>query len=401
MLIIWKIRYISRETRELDDRTLTLDTSKLEPVKKAAVELVLSQSENGDRSIVKFRDLFEEGESDDDSNGPPSFESFRITCVHDYFEDENGNEISATELGQIKTGDANTRMFSGAYRPHDIQLEMSTPIPIPVGSVQLTPEEVRLLGYFGRDLQELMESEFYREGPGSLETVGSPTSVGFPDPTLKTSISDDELRSAVTIFRRLYMAKEPSNFLKATVVYCKALDGHPYADWVKAEGVEYEHSLTASVNSLPLTQPVTFTRKRLIDVFLYTQYHHQPDERRQQQYNECLTQVSGKKQLLTFLFLTELQNICLIYGNAGRVVSAWFRRYCEHHKISADVLQSLRIDNPHLGVVEKKSDRTARLFNEQVEKLALELWNQRNCPDSGPDGFKGEAEEQLRRELSK
>ena len=257
-----------------------------------------------------------------------------------------------------------------------------------------------MLGYFERDLREIIDSALYSEGPGTIESRGSITSPDAAEPNLKTAVSDDEIRSAVTIFRRLYMTGEPANFLKAIAVYSKALAGHPFADWVKAEGVEYEHQLKSNINFLPFAQNITFSRKRLIDVFLYTQYHHQPDEQRQRQYEECLSQVHGKKQLLTFMFLAELHNVCLTYSNAGRVIAAWFRKYCEHHKVSADVLRSLRHDNPHLGVIEKKADRAARLFREQVESLAVDLWNQNGCPSSGPKVFLRDAESQLRKVLN-
>lgn len=101
------------------------------------------------------------------------------------------------------------------------------------------------------------------------------------------------------------------------------------------------------------------------------------------------------------MFLVELNHICHAYMNSGRVIVAWFRRYCEHHKTSADVLQSLRHDNPHLGVVEKKDARAARLFREQVESLAVHLWNQAGCPPRGPDGFLHTAEEQLQEAMDK
>lgn len=400
MLVAWKIRFISRETRELDDRTLVLDTAQLEPAKKAAIELVLNQRGTGDRSIIKYREWFEEKDIEDCFSDPSEFGEVRMTCVPDYFEDDAGKEVSLSELGQIRTGNPNTRMFSSSHRPHDIQLEMANPSPTPIAEVKLTTDEVRLLGYFERDLRELVDSAFYREGPGTIEARGSMTSPDSPEPDLKTAVSDEEIRSAVTTFRRLYMKGEPANFFKAVEVYSNSLAGHPFADWVKAEGEEYETQLTSNINFLPFAQNITFSRKRLIDVFLYTQYHHQPDELRQRQYKECLKQVHGKKQLLTFMFLAELHKVCLAYSNAGRVIAAWFRRYCEHHKISADVLQSLRHDNPHLGVVEKKADRAARLFREQVENLAVQLWNQQGCPSSGPDAFMTLAEQQLRKALN-
>ena len=41
MLILWKIRYIDKTTRELNDRYLYLNTTLLGPVVKGAVELAV------------------------------------------------------------------------------------------------------------------------------------------------------------------------------------------------------------------------------------------------------------------------------------------------------------------------------------------------------------------------
>ena len=78
--------------------------------------------------------------------------------------------------------------------------------------------------------------------------------------------------------------------------------------WVKAVAGEYESHLQ-EVPDLCQSRTdmiVTFSVKRLIDVFLYTQYAHQPDERRERQFHECLQQVLGRRNFLTWQFLTEV-----------------------------------------------------------------------------------------------
>jgi hypothetical protein len=125
----------------------------------------------------------------------------------------------------------------------------------------------------------------------------------------------------------------------------------------------------------------------LIDLFLYTQYAHQPDEKRQRQFVECLNELNGNRVYLTWLFLTGIWKCGLEIGNAGKVISEWFNQYCSHHGVVPDVLNSLRDDHVGLGVAEKEQERRDRLFREKVEELATELWKQNNRPDGGPAQF--------------
>src|SRR5207249_3624895 len=173
--------------------------------------------------------------------------------------------------------------------------------PLPIAKASLSETDLRVLAYFKRDLLEMLRAPFYKEGPGTLDLSGCEGSC-----TLHTAVTDDEIRSFVTIFRRLYMANEPSNFLKAVAVFAKATVGHPLGKWIEAAGKEYVAKLQRPPESFPLPQSVSFTQKRLIDVFLYTQYAHQPDDGRQRQFQECLQQLGGDRALLTFLFLEKL-----------------------------------------------------------------------------------------------
>jgi hypothetical protein len=299
-------------------------------------------------------------------------------------------------MAQILTGSPTARVFPSGAQQHDIELMLAEPKPIPLASVSLSPEDTRLLGYYVRDLQEMMNSAFMKDGPGSLKSSSgfmSPSS----NPTLETAATDDEIRSFVTIFRRLYMEKEPANFQKAVSVFLKALADHPYSKWVEDTAKQYENHLASVPEARPFVPPgiCTFTTKRLIDVFLYTQYAHQPDERRQRQFGECLTELHGKRAVLTWMYLTEMWKCALEMGNAGRVIAWWFKHYCDHHSVSPDVLNSLRDDHSGLGAAEKEEDRRKRLFREKVEQLAADLWEQAGRPNGGPSQFLVSARAQL------
>jgi hypothetical protein len=240
-----------------------------------------------------------------------------------------------------------------------------------------------------------------KEGPGTMTSPGDITPTGRKRYSFKTSLTDDEIRSCVTIYRRLYMENEPANFEKAVALFVRALGDHPYALCVAGFLAQYRKQLDSPPNPpmLMLGKTFKFTTKRLTDVFLYTQYAHQPDEKRQRQFTECLSDVQGDRGVLTFLFLWSLWETGIHIGNAGRWIDRWFQHYCAHHQITPDVLNSLRHEEVGIGAQEKERDRKARLFGEKAEKLATDFWEQAGRPAGGPAQFYPAAHEQLRRAL--
>src|SRR4051812_21386560 len=111
------------------------------------------------------------------------------------------------------TGDPDAVLFPAGTEQHIIEYALAERRPIPIYKISLSQDQLKILGYFVRDLRELLASAFYKDGPGEL------TSTDSRGPTLQTAVSDEEIRSFVTIFRRLYMENEPANFLKAVAVF--------------------------------------------------------------------------------------------------------------------------------------------------------------------------------------
>lgn len=274
--------------------------------------------------------------------------------------------------------------------------------PMPVAEVTLSPDEIRLFGYFVRDLEELRASAMLKDGAGTVSKGGTLPALPSDDYHHQTAVTDDEIRSFMTIFRRLYMEKEPASFLKSVDLFEKVMGGHQLGRWVKGVAGEYQTHLEEVPDFCKRRNDmnVTFAVKRLIDVFLYTQYAHQPDERRQRQYLDCLQQVGGRRNFLTWQFLTEVWKCGLEIGNAGRVVAGWFKHYCDHHGITPDVLNSLRAEHTGLGTAEKEEARKARLFREKVEEFEFELWRQAGKPEGGPVQFRLIAQQQLKQALN-
>lgn len=399
MMLLWKIRYLDRLDKQFKDRYLSLDTKTLDPVTRVAVELVVqNKSPKTERDILRYRRLFTEYELASLPTDPTDLARI-IGGVSGYFEGETGKEITEREMGPIVTGSPTARLIPSGARQHDIDFMLSDPTPVPVAEITLTSEEVRLFGYFVRDLKELKDSAFMKDGPGTIKASGTLSLSASSNHTLETAVTDEEIRSFVTIFRRLYMTgnHDPASFAKVIPLFTNALGDHRYAKWVAGVAKEFKNHLDSVPDFRPFIQPgtITFTTKRLIDVFLYTQYAHQPNEDRQRQFGECLQQAHGKRPVLTWMFLTEIWHCSLEIGNAGRIISWWFQRYCDHHGVSPDILSSLRDDHSGLGVAEKEADRRARLFREKVEELAMDLWKQNGRPEGGPSDFQVAAEKLL------
>ena len=403
MMLFWKIRYLDRTDKQFKDRYLYLNTTALDALSRATVELVAeNKSSKSDRDILKYRHLFVEGTVDCMPGNPDDWDRFSTVGPSEYLEDETGREITHDEMAQIVTGSPSARVIPSGARQHDIDLMLAEPKPVPLVGVSLSPEETRLLGYFVRDLREMLNSAFMKDRPGSIKSSSGFLSLSS-NPTLETPATDDEIRSFVTIFRRLYMEKEPANFQKSVAVFVKALGDHPHSKWVDGTAKQYESHLAAVPDARPFAPPgtCTFTTKRLIDVFLYTQYAHQRDEKRQRQFGDCLAELNGKQAFLTWMFLTEMWKCALEIGNAGRIIDRWFKHYCDHHCVSPDVLNSLRDQHSGLGAAEKGEDRRERLFREKVEQLAVELWEQAKRPAGGPTQFIPAANEQLQQMLQR
>ena len=347
--------------------------------------------------MLRYRDLFKVRDA-----SPSQVNEFmkhdsrgEIFVLLDYFEDENGNELTENQMARILTGNQSVVTFPSGTPKHYIEYALSDRRPVPVDQVTLTKDQLSLFGYFARDLRELLGSSFYREGAGTLTTRGG------QEPTLRTATTDEEIRSFVTVFRRLYMESEPANFLKAISLFGEIAQGNSLALWISSARAAYETILDKPLGLMPFTgeRDIPFSRKRLIDVFLYTRYAHQPDSEIDRKYRKCLEAVGNNQPLLTWLFLGVLHECSLHMRNTGIVVADFYDRYYKYHELDPDVLNSIALDNPEIGALEKKQARIDRLVDEKARELARAIWIQEGRPDGGSERYFVEAREQLRATL--
>lgn len=395
MLLLWKICYLDSRDRQTKNRELWLDTNELDPTTRASLELCNELRSLGkSKNMVQYRHLFKESDlSPSEVNELVERHGGMDTVfLTDYTEDEEGKQLTEKEIAMILTGNSSAVMFPAGTPKHYIEYALSERRPVPVDQVTLTEDQLSLLGYFARDLRELLGSSFYKEGPGTLTTRGG------QEPTLRTAATDEEIRSFVTVFRRLYMENEPANFLKAISLFSDIAQGNSLAPWIKGTRAAYDTLLNKPPSLIPFGEGrnIPFSRKRLIDVFLYTRYAHQPGSEIDRKYRECLEAVGNTKALLTWSFLGVLYECSLHMRNAGIVVANFYDRYCKHHEIDPNVIDSVAVDHPGIGALEKKQVRIDRLIDEKARELAQAIWIQEGRPEGGSERYFAEAREQLR-----
>jgi len=395
MLLFWRIRYLDSRDRTFKDRDLWLETDTLDPATRVATELCAQLQDSGrEREWLHYRNLFRQEKltAEEVNERWRRHGGMASVLMHDYFEDENGQELSPKRMGEIVSGSPDAIMFPPGARQHDINYAISDKRPIPVDQITLSPDDLRILGYFVRDLREMLSSAFFEDGPGRL------TSVDRANPVLETGVTDEEIRSFVMIFRRLYMKGDPAGFLKAVEVFAGVTQGYPLAQWIAGIGAQYNAKLERPPDLIPCVggENLTFTHKRLIDVFLYTKYLHQPKPERTRQFQECLAAVGGREPLLTWLFLVTMWECSLHMRNAGVIIADFFDRYRQVHGDAGNVLVSVARVNPGIGRVEKRADRERRLVDEAVTRLAEQFWEEAGRPACGPSGFEEIASRSLR-----
>ena len=406
MVVFWKIRYVDTRHKQFKDRELWLDTDELDPAVKAEVELYFDTRDgSNERKILQYRHLFTEREaaSAEMDGALQNCDRWSAVSVSDYLEDENGRELTDTDAARILTGNPDTVVVPPGAKQHDLDYMLADKPPVPLEELSLTNEQLTLFGYFSRDLRELSEAAFMKDSPGIISnTASGPGGARVStEPVLETAATDEEIRSFLTIFRRLYMQGDAFNFLKTAKAASDILGDHPLGKWIAGAAREYETTLTEAPYPLPFfhSRSIPFSRKRLIDVFLYTQYAHQPKPDRIRQFQECLEAVGNRRGILTWLFLATVwecggQMIC-----CGRPIVALYNRYCERRGVKPTILESVGTDHPGIGTQEKRQARDERVLGEKAEQLARDIWEAKGRPAGGHAQFVPEARDQLKRTM--
>lgn len=401
MLLFWRIRYFDRRDMEFKNRDLYLDTSTLKPKERIAVEAIREMRHLGrEHEILRYRHLFIESPSYIESLHKESplaiidkygrYDSFGLL---NYFENEIGEPISLDEIGSIKFGTTNLISIPPGVNSRDVYLSVSASTPFQFEMISLTDDQLRILSIFLHDINEMLKSAFMEEGPGSI------TYVPGEAPILTTSVSAEEISSYVIVFRRIYMKNEPANFFKAVNAFCAGVGKHPLVDSIRTFERDYRDLLESYANGdFCLSRPCQFHNKRLIDIFLNTQYAHQPRPDKEQQFMKALDE-AGSIDVLKSLFLDILYNLSILVTNAGKGMALFYYQYCQYHKIDPNKFHSLSNKPFGIGHEPKLSEKMKAILERKATELAEVLWAEAGKPPSGQACFLDKAKSIIAKEL--
>jgi hypothetical protein len=171
VLLFWRIRYLDTRDKEFKDRDLALETHTLDPAVRAAVEATYELKDIGRRrDMLRYRNLFRE-----DTQTPEELEELckrsergGWVFIHDYFEDEDGQELTSKRMALILTGDPDADLLPDGLAQHDVNYIQAQKNPIKIDKITVSQDQLNVLGYFARDLHELLGSAFCKDGPGTL-----------------------------------------------------------------------------------------------------------------------------------------------------------------------------------------------------------------------------------------
>lgn len=398
MLLHWIIPYFDFEHKTQKDRELFLDTNTLDAVTKAAVEATYELGSSGTSHVglLKYRGLFSEQSwttAELERRGASGYGSIYVS--HDYLEDENGQPTTHTRAARALFGDSSLVVVPSSLSRTDIAYITSDQNPIQIDKITLSNADCEALGYFVRDLRALEKTAFVKEGPGRLMSMNTAS------PRIETAVTEVEIAEFVTIFRRLFMHKEPHNFRKTVKLFAARVGDYPVVRWVEGVCEDYAKRLGSAPNAIPFTgsHKWTFSRKDLLDVFIGSRYAHQPDEHIKRRYEKYIQESALPASSFAYLFLTEIHQLAGSIRSAGRVIAGVFEQYCNFHGNKPAILDSLVVENPGIGASETKEAKRRRIFEEKATEIARQLWRDRGRPKSGFEQFLNEARESLDREL--
>ncbi len=387
MILYWTIRYLDTASRQFGDRRLFLDTNTLGSIDRARVELCHKLSQDwGAQIMVQFRGLFTERDlSGAHVHSLAASQAIVGMTVPEYFEDETGRRLSTTQIGEILFG----RPVVDARLP--FKPPSTEPRVLEVGPGDIAPEDLRVLEYFTRDLREMQSCAFMSEGPGQLGWAEGGRA------TIQTAVTHAEIVEFVTVFRRLHMPSEPGGLRTAVEVFSRVAERHWTAHWVATMKSRMESALAEPPVVLPFTNRLnpTFSRRLLLEVFIYTRFAHQPNRRRAKQYENCLVEAGGDRELLTWLFLSVLFECAIEMRNVGREIVLFFTHHTARHATPLEGISPLDSEHSGIGMLEGKHVRYCRLLASTAHQLSLAMCREAGRDPAEADDFLGEAEQML------
>lgn len=369
MLLLINVRVAQPDS--WSDRDLSVDTNSLAPVDKHRLELLVEEERLNAQVFPSWRRVFnEESSKSNESEWQDYHGEIHGMCILNYFEDLAGNPLTIQDALRIVTQDPEIRILPHGFRPHDLVLAESDNSPIPedpLSYFMFTQAEVDAIALFLRDVKELKQSPLYATHP-RIHSCGNSMRL--------ETISVDLIRSFMTVFRRLYMTGEPGNFRDACKLYCSRFWNKHLIDWVAEERRLHDEFLSEPASKLRGMQPAySFNNKRLIDVFLYTRFAHQPNATRANQLRRMRKEV-GNDEWLEFMFLSTVKEAAMTYSNVSQYIAFEMDGYWKIGGIRPSVDTNPYCDDGYRGTQLTAEQLAEQRLMTQSEKLGNDLWRE-------------------------
>jgi len=247
--VVWKIRCVNSQTKELFDRFLLLDNPRLSEDELNTIVGMVEKSP-ADRNIVKYRDYFKEVKLNEISSENKDIIQYYTAFLEDYFEDENGEGMD--EIGII-------RCLSGQDSPVILGNVRSV--------LQLGPSSLRnkgrweqkhsdTLAHFLQVHGQIANSSWLKE-KCNLKIIGDNIESEVP--------SLEQLIYVSVYFRQLYSERDRL-FKDACDTYMNFVENEAKQQWVMYE----KKCFLGGLNGPPMFPPGgKVSSKEIIEVFLY------------------------------------------------------------------------------------------------------------------------------------
>lgn len=394
MILLWKIRYLDTNDRKLKDRNLYIDTKKLEPELKHSVKFAVECQEilGDDWAILPFRKYFQEINEDNENSIFNNCTSWKTVGPCNYHENENGNPISPQQLFRLKLGKPNAIAIPQGFKyvvfPDGISREDSAKFnvgylfPISKNDINLSQEQIKIFQVFSKSMIDLTNTTMYNNpSPFSLTSCQGQSKFSM-------SVSTDDFSSYVTCFRKLYMEKEPANFVKTcNVLLIPGVLNHPVRENILASKKASEQFKNLLITDITKYDPQELLHNKctmkvfeLINCMLYTKFIHQPDEKNKSLYQKCLDSAYGNPGVVQFLFCRSLQKLISNYVWVAQFVNT-----------SLDLHRSSQNADDGIVYQERPEDRIKMVLSEKIDDLSEELWIDAGRPSCGQSKYRREA----------
>lgn len=316
-LIMWRVRMVNRQTKELSDRDLILDAGSVTPAEMTEIESILDDFSRR-HEIVKFRSHFKE-------RGEPTKEcedkadrthAFSLT---EYFEDEAANPLSNFGLMKVLMGSEHI-IVDG-----DIEsaLAMGTqPIRNPT---DWNVEKANILSHFLEIAHCLAQSPW-------LKAKASITSVGIQGGQF--TVIDHQRPNVLLVTSVLPFVRQLAFNDK---LFEKAVDAYKHHAangkqvWIGLQKLRFDRILD-STHMLPGTQ---ITGGKLLNLFCYAfGLMHTPRPEQILEFKQMVAQ--HRQEKLTLAFNMMMQHIVAESQNTAVVIAHDLHRWCAEGAVKPD-----------------------------------------------------------------